>query len=137
MVLDPKRTDQRGKLSRILTHAWRPLTAHVRWGLPTRLEDQLPLAVLAPQACSCDIDPATICSACPLQQANAEPRPELAWIGIEPNTFGTDEFMQWCEEVGTEPYLCLNFGTGTLDEGSFHSITIVAHDLIRCSSRMA
>ncbi|CAN9172450.1 unnamed protein product [Alternaria alternata] len=42
--------------------------------------------------------------------------PELAWIGIEPNTFGTDEFMQWCEEVGTEPYLCLNFGTGTLDE---------------------
>jgi len=25
--------------------------------------------------------------------------------------------MQWCEEVGTEPYLCLNFGTGTLDEG--------------------
>lgn len=26
--------------------------------------------------------------------------------------------MQWCEEVGTEPYLCLNFGTGTLDEGT-------------------
>lgn len=25
--------------------------------------------------------------------------------------------MQWCEKVGTEPYLCLNFGTGTLDEG--------------------
>ncbi|KAJ4364481.1 hypothetical protein N0V83_009075 [Neocucurbitaria cava] len=43
-------------------------------------------------------------------------RPELAWIGIEPNTFGTDEFMKWCEVVGTEPYLCLNFGTGTLDE---------------------
>ncbi|RYN30450.1 putative alpha-L-arabinofuranosidase C [Alternaria tenuissima] len=47
---------------------------------------------------------------------NRPKRPELAWIGIEPNTFGTDEFMQWCEEVGTEPYLCLNFGTGTLDE---------------------
>ncbi|PVH93447.1 glycoside hydrolase family 51 protein [Periconia macrospinosa] len=43
-------------------------------------------------------------------------RPELAWLGIEPNTFGTDEFMKWCEVVGTEPYLCLNFGTGTLDE---------------------
>jgi alpha-L-arabinofuranosidase len=27
--------------------------------------------------------------------------------------------MQWCEEIGTEPYLCLNFGTGTLDEGMF------------------
>jgi hypothetical protein len=24
--------------------------------------------------------------------------------------------MKWCEVVGTEPYLCLNFGTGTLDE---------------------
>ncbi|CAI6331019.1 unnamed protein product [Periconia digitata] len=43
-------------------------------------------------------------------------RPELAWLGIEPNSFGTDEFMKWCKVVGTEPYLCLNFGTGTLDE---------------------
>lgn len=25
--------------------------------------------------------------------------------------------MQWCEALGTEPYLCFNFGTGTLDEG--------------------
>ncbi|KAJ4336664.1 hypothetical protein N0V87_005226 [Didymella glomerata] len=43
-------------------------------------------------------------------------RPELAWIGTETNEFGTDEFMKWCEVVGTEPYLCLNFGTGTLAE---------------------
>ncbi|KZM28732.1 Non-reducing end alpha-L-arabinofuranosidase [Ascochyta rabiei] len=43
-------------------------------------------------------------------------RPELAWIGTESNEFGTDEFMKWCEVVGTEPYLCLNFGTGTLAE---------------------
>ncbi|TLS29212.1 hypothetical protein PpBr36_00904 [Pyricularia pennisetigena] len=41
---------------------------------------------------------------------------ELAWKGIEPNEFGTDEFMKWCEIVGTEPYIALNFGTGTLDE---------------------
>lgn len=27
--------------------------------------------------------------------------------------------MQWCEALGTEPYLCFNFGTGTLDEGMF------------------
>ncbi|KAL2131353.1 hypothetical protein VTI74DRAFT_5242 [Chaetomium olivicolor] len=47
---------------------------------------------------------------------NRPKRPELAWIGIEPNQFGTDEFMKWCEIVGCEPYLCLNFGTGTLDE---------------------
>lgn len=25
--------------------------------------------------------------------------------------------MKWCEVLGTEPYLCFNFGTGTLDEG--------------------
>lgn len=48
---------------------------------------------------------------------NNENRPELAWIGTESNEFGTDEFMKWCEVVGTEPYLCLNFGTGTLAEG--------------------
>lgn len=40
-------------------------------------------------------------------------RPELAWIGLETNEFGTDEFLKWCEAVGTEPYFALNFGTGT------------------------
>lgn len=46
-------------------------------------------------------------------------RPELAWLGTETNQFGTDEFMKWCEVLGTEPYLCFNFGTGTLDEGAW------------------
>jgi alpha-L-arabinofuranosidase len=46
-----------------------------------------------------------------------DPRPELAWLGTETNHFGTDEFLKWCEVIGTEPYFCLNFGTGTLDEG--------------------
>lgn len=49
--------------------------------------------------------------------------PELAWLGTETNQFGTDEFMKWCEVLGTEPYLCFNFGTGTLDEG-MHCIHI-------------
>ena len=43
-------------------------------------------------------------------------RPELAWLGEEPNQFGTDEFMDWCEFMNVEPYLCLNMGTGSLDE---------------------
>ncbi|KAK3192060.1 hypothetical protein K4F52_001687 [Lecanicillium sp. MT-2017a] len=43
-------------------------------------------------------------------------RRDLAWINTESNEFGTDEFMRWCEVVGTTPYMCLNFGTGTLDE---------------------
>ena len=54
------------------------------------------------------------------------PRPELAWIGTETNEFGTDEFMKWCEAVGTEPYLCLNFGTGTLTEGSHNVLSVGA-----------
>jgi alpha-N-arabinofuranosidase len=49
--------------------------------------------------------------------AAARPRrPELAWGGEEPNTFGTDEFLAYCAELGTEPYICLNMGTGTLAE---------------------
>jgi len=43
-------------------------------------------------------------------------RPELAWGAEEPNRFGTDEFLAYCAELGTEPYICLNMGTGTLDE---------------------
>lgn len=43
-------------------------------------------------------------------------RPELAWKDIEPNTFGTDEFIAWCQAAGCEPYICLNMGNGTMDE---------------------
>lgn len=43
-------------------------------------------------------------------------RLDLAWRTTESNEFGTDEFLKWCEIVGTAPYLALNFGTGTLDE---------------------
>jgi len=43
-------------------------------------------------------------------------RPELAWGGEEPNRFGTDEFLAYCAELGTDPYICLNMGTGTLEE---------------------
>ncbi len=43
-------------------------------------------------------------------------RSDLAWGGVEPNRFGTDEFMAYCGALGTEPYICLNMGTGTLKE---------------------
>ena len=39
-------------------------------------------------------------------------RPELAWVTTETNQFGTAEFMKWCQVLGAEPYICLNFGTG-------------------------
>jgi alpha-L-arabinofuranosidase len=43
-------------------------------------------------------------------------RAELAWGAEESNRFGTDEFMAWCAAAGVEPVLCLNMGTGSLDE---------------------
>ena len=43
-------------------------------------------------------------------------RPELAWGAEEPNRFGTDEFMRYCSALGAQPYICLNMGTGDLDE---------------------
>lgn len=44
------------------------------------------------------------------------PTYDRAWRVTDPNTFGTDEFLQWCGELGTEPYICTNAGTGTPDE---------------------
>src|SRR5205085_5066770 len=43
-------------------------------------------------------------------------RPELAWNDIEPNQFGTDEFLKYTERIGAEPYICINLGLGTIDD---------------------
>ncbi|WP_262248368.1 alpha-L-arabinofuranosidase C-terminal domain-containing protein [Parapedobacter soli] len=32
------------------------------------------------------------------------------WGGVENYQFGTDEFLQWCREIGTEPYINFNMG---------------------------
>jgi alpha-N-arabinofuranosidase len=48
---------------------------------------------------------------------DARPRRiELAWGSEESNRFGTDEFMAYCRELDTQPFICVNMGTGTLDE---------------------
>ena len=36
---------------------------------------------------------------------------DLAWRTIEPNTVGTDEFLQWAEREGIEPMMAVNLGT--------------------------
>jgi alpha-N-arabinofuranosidase len=38
---------------------------------------------------------------------------ERAWNSLETNQFGTNEFMEWCKLVNTEPLLGFNLGTGT------------------------
>ncbi len=43
-------------------------------------------------------------------------RAELAWYAEESNRFGTNEFIQYCRVIGAEPYICVNMGSGTMDE---------------------
>ena len=43
---------------------------------------------------------------------------DLAWFSEESNRFGTDEFLGFCRRLDTEPYICANAGTGTLDEAA-------------------
>ncbi len=40
------------------------------------------------------------------------------WGGWEDNSFGMDEYMEFCEAVGCEPMICINFGTGTPQEAA-------------------
>jgi alpha-N-arabinofuranosidase len=44
------------------------------------------------------------------------PRVDLAWASVEPNTFGTNEFVGFCRKLGTEPYLVVNAGDGDMRE---------------------
>ena len=39
-----------------------------------------------------------------------KPAEEKIWGGTEYYTFGTDEFIKWCREVGTEPYINIPMG---------------------------
>lgn len=50
-----------------------------------------------------------------------EKRPRVldkAWNAINTNQFGTNEFMAWCNAVGTQPLMGLNLGTGTPEEAA-------------------
>lgn len=49
-------------------------------------------------------------------------RPKMVnthWGGVvEDNSFGTHEFLDLCEQLGTEPYICGNLGSGSVEEMS-------------------
>ncbi|MFB6320744.1 alpha-N-arabinofuranosidase [Saccharicrinis sp. FJH54] len=51
-----------------------------------------------------------------------EDRPSIVnvfWGGVtEDNSFGTHEFLNLCELLGTEPYISLNVGSGTVQEAA-------------------
>jgi len=43
------------------------------------------------------------------------PRKNPAWTGVEHNDFGIHEFMNFCALLGTEPYVTVNTGQGTVE----------------------
>ena len=49
-------------------------------------------------------------------RASRKARPDYAWQSIEPNTFGTDEFMKWAKLAKTEPMMAVNLGTAGAKE---------------------
>lgn len=42
----------------------------------------------------------------------------LAWGIPEYNSFGTDEFLNFCREIGAQPQIALNLGSGTPEEAA-------------------
>lgn len=45
-------------------------------------------------------------------------RRDLAWKSIETNQFGTNEFMEFCKAIHTEPMMGVNMGTGTIQSAA-------------------
>ncbi|MFN8450073.1 MAG: alpha-L-arabinofuranosidase C-terminal domain-containing protein [Anaerolineae bacterium] len=43
-------------------------------------------------------------------------RKDMAWNTFESNQFGTNEFIEFCRAIGTEPYLAVNCGDGDMRE---------------------
>lgn len=52
-------------------------------------------------------------------KANRKHTVNTNWGGVvETNQFGTHEFMDLCEQIGCEPYITLNVGSGTVQEAA-------------------
>jgi alpha-L-arabinofuranosidase len=45
-------------------------------------------------------------------------RRDLAWQSIETNQFGTNEFIEFCKAIKTEPMFGVNMGTGTIQDAA-------------------
>ena len=52
--------------------------------------------------------------------ANRQPRLDLAWRSLEPNTFGVEEFYKWTREINADIMMAVNLGTrGVSDACNF------------------
>ena len=45
-------------------------------------------------------------------------RRDLAWQSLETNQFGTNEFIDFCKKVNTQPMFGVNMGTGTIQDAA-------------------
>ncbi len=45
-------------------------------------------------------------------------RRDLAWQSIESNEFGTNEFMEFCKKINTEPMFAVNMGTASIQDAA-------------------
>jgi len=52
-------------------------------------------------------------------KAQRPARLDLAWHQIENNQMGTDEYVKLCSLIGAENFICINGGTGTLDQARY------------------
>ncbi|MBI3667934.1 MAG: alpha-N-arabinofuranosidase [Acidobacteria bacterium] len=43
---------------------------------------------------------------------------DTAWYAVESNRFGANEFIEYCRRISAEPYICVNLGTGTIEEAA-------------------
>ena len=120
--------DDRQASFRRLRRASRPLRL---WrAFRARPSDRLPgraFAAMCSSSCassrrrSCAIpaatsSPATIGRTASARSRSARVRMELAWLSLEPNTFGTNEFIDWCRLADIEPMLAVNLGTRGPDD---------------------
>lgn len=51
-------------------------------------------------------------------KASRPVRRELAWFALEPNEVGVNEFVTWCKDVGVQPMMAVNLGTGSPREAA-------------------
>jgi len=46
-------------------------------------------------------------------------RLDYAWLSVESNKIGIDEFIDWCKKVGTQPMAAVNLGTGSPQDAGY------------------
>lgn len=57
-------------------------------------------------------------------------RLDLAWNQIDHNQMGTDEYAKLCSMIGSDNFVCINAGLGTLDQANRSETNAIASDIV-------